>query len=107
MYIRKKQMIIEDGELKWKLMPVRFDGDAIRQLVEKAERLGYETEPIADGVCGLGTFILWGPTDQYHSFLIREVYENEWTSKHTVEQFTKMPKRMEREIESLRAACGR
>ena len=106
MYIRKKQLVVENGELKWKLMPIRFGIDAINQLMCEAENQGYVTEPIADGVCGLGIFILWGPTDQHRNFLIREVYENEWSSRHTVEQFTKMPKRMEQEIRKMRAELG-
>ena len=106
MYLRKKQLVVENGELKWKFVPIRFSGEAIENLVDEAERMGYEVEPIAEGVCGLGTFILWGPTEQHRSFLIREVYENEWTSRHTVEQFTKMPVKMKRELEKMGVVLG-
>lgn len=102
MYIRKKQLVVENDELKWKLLPIRFNGDAIRQLMDEAEKQGYVTEPVAEGVCGFGTFLMWGPTEQHRNFLIREVYENEWTSRYTVEQFTKMPKKLMRDVEKMK-----
>jgi len=102
--IRSKQLVFENGTTKWKMVPIRFPGDAVRKFTDECMEIGYDLEVLAEGGVGYGTYILWAPTEQYNNFMIREVYENEWSSCYLVEQFRKMSKALEKEVVALRAA---
>lgn len=101
--IRSKQFVCENGELKMKLMPIRFNGDVIKEFINSAFENGWEPEPLVEGTLGYGVFVMWAPQDGGNNFIVREVYENEWSSRYTVEQFRKPSKRLEKELEQLRA----
>ncbi len=101
--VRRKTLVYEDGQFKSKLVPIRFDTETIKNFIAETETLGYEMQFLREGVCGLGDFILWAPDNNFKNFLIREVYENEWTSRHTVEQFTKVTKKLQKIIDELEA----
>lgn len=59
------------------------------KLMDAAIDIGYECEVLDEGVCGIGTFILWSPDKEHYSFFVHEIYLNCWSSGQTVQRFQK------------------
>jgi len=61
-------------------------------LITNAAMNGCNVEIIEEGVLGLGLIAINGGED-YHSYVIREVYISSWSSGHTIRKYKKLPKK--------------
>lgn len=60
---------------------------------------GYDFIQLRDGVLLDGDFILVSPDDEHYSYVVREVYLNEWSSAYTVRRTAKISKALWDEAE--------
>ena len=70
-----------------KLFTIRFAQDLIDKYVEK----GGEMLTIDEGCLGVGNVILFDMTGKLKSFVIKEVYLNEWNSAQSIRGYNKLP----------------
>lgn len=76
-------------------MSKRYTLEACEDFISRYESMGGRAVTVEEGVLGLGTVVLDGRgTDPaLRSFIIREVYVNEWVSGHTVRGYRVLPKK--------------
>ena len=61
---------------------------------------GYDLITIDEGTLGYGHIIALAPDDKHYNVEIQEVYLNEWNSGHTIRNFDKISKRIEKLLET-------
>ena len=61
---------------------------------------GYDLITIEEGTLGYGHIIALAPDDKHYNVEIQEVYLNEWNSGHTIRNFDKISKRIEKLLET-------
>lgn len=71
---------------------------AITELIDRYLEKGGEVLQVEEGVLGHGFLILHG--NGLKTAIIREVYINEWTSKHSLRMYNKTPNVYLKMIES-------
>ena len=53
-----------------------------------------------EGTLGCGDVLLYDETGKLYTFVIREVYINEWSSGHTVRKYRKIPAKYQAMVEA-------
>lgn len=69
-------------------------------LMTNAAIKGLEVTTIEEGCLGLGKVVIDGGTE-YKSYVITEVFLNEWSSDHKIRKYNKLPKKYKQAIESI------
>jgi len=72
----------------------KYSVSAIDSLLASAQKDGYTVVQISEGVLGHGHLLLLAPSPDWYNAEIQEVYLNEWSSAHTVRQFSKFSARI-------------
>ena len=72
-------------------------GNFINEMSEN----GYECIQTDEGVLGNGDWILLSNDETKYNFEIREKFLNEWSSGQTIRRFSKLSKRLQKEINSI------
>lgn len=70
-------------------------------LMTNAAINGCEVATIEEGCLGLGKVVIDGG-EEYYSYVITEVYINEWSSGHTVRMYISLPKKYKKELETIK-----
>ena len=83
-----------------KLYPV----ETIDDLTCRYTNAGGEIYEMREGVLGHGDLLLYHPTGELKTIIIREKYINEWSSGHTVRAYNKMPAKYRKILESAGVA---
>lgn len=65
----------------------------VDNLIERYIKAGGEAVQTDEGSLGSGNWILFDTTDNLRSFVINEVYLNEWSSAHTIRGYKNLPKK--------------
>lgn len=74
-------------------MQALYSIEDLEALISKYQDKGGEVYRLGDESLGLGTVILTAPEELHlYSFIIKEVYLNEWSSGHTLRRYRKLPK---------------
>ena len=72
----------------------------LEALISRYEDEGGQVYRLGDESLGLGTVILTAPEELHlYSFIIKEVYLNEWSSGHTLRRYHKLPKKYKELVE--------
>lgn len=71
----------------------------VDNLIERYIKAGGEAVQTDEGVLGSGNWVLFDTTGKLRSFVINEVYLNEWSSAHTIRGYKKLPKKHEALLE--------
>lgn len=66
---------------------------SVEQLIQKYIEQGGEMLQMREGVLGCGDVLLYDPSGKLKTYVIREIYLNEWSSGQTVRAYNKMPKK--------------
>ena len=61
-------------------------------LITNAAISGCEVTTVEEGCLGLGTVVIDGG-EEFYSYVIKEVYLNEWSSGHKVRKYRQLPKK--------------
>ena len=61
-------------------------------LITNASIKGLEVTTIEEGCLGLGKIVIDGG-EKYKSYIITEVFLNEWSSDHKIIKYNKLPKK--------------
>ena len=96
MTMQKKNVV---GVCNMKYYTLKACNDLIARYAEKA---GMVVE-VQEGCLGLGVVALLDPVGKLKNFIIKERYENEWTSSHTIEtycDYNKVPKKYRKAFEN-------
>ena len=64
---------------------------ATQELIDKYVEKGGEMLTIDEGCLGVGNVILFDTNDKLKSFVIKEVYLNEWNSAQSIRCYNKLP----------------
>ena len=64
---------------------------ATQELIDKYVEKGGEMLTIDEGCLGVGNVILFDMTGKLKSFVIKEVYLNEWNSAQSIRGYNKLP----------------
>ena len=64
---------------------------ATQEFIDKYVDEGGEILTIDEGCLGVGNVILFDITDKLKSFIIKEVYLNEWNSAQSIRGYNKLP----------------
>lgn len=72
----------------------------VDNLIERYIKAGGEAVQTDEGSLGSGNWILFDTTGKLRSFVINEVYLNEWSSAHTIRGYNKLPKKYEALLEN-------
>jgi len=72
----------------------------VDNLIERYTKSGGEAVQTDEGVLGSGNWILFDTTGKLRSFVINEVYQNEWSSAHTIRGYKNLPKKYEALLEN-------
>lgn len=73
--------------------PKLYRLEAVENLIQRYFEHGGSMEELKPGSLGYGLTILYSPAENLKTFVIREVYLNEWSSGHTVRGYNRMPKK--------------
>lgn len=79
-----------------------YDYKAIDAFVDKLYANDYECCHVWEGILGSGDWICVAP-DGEHCYVIRERFVTSWSSTHTVEKFSKIPKKIQKELDDYYA----
>ena len=66
---------------------------AVENLIQRYLENGGSMEELKPGSIGYGVTILYDAAENLKTFIIKEVYLNEWSSGHTVIGYNRMPKK--------------
>ena len=64
---------------------------SVEELIAKYTEAGGQVLQMQEGTLGCGDILLHDPAGKLYTFVIREVYINEWSSGHTVRKYRKIP----------------
>ena len=73
----------------------------INNLISKYTKVGGEVVTIEEGVLGLGTLLLCHHDKHFKTFIIKEIFLNEWSSGNTVRGYKKCPQKYIKYAEQL------
>lgn len=68
-----------------------YSYEAVNDLICRYTDAGGEMYEMREGVLGCGDLLLYDFCDHLKTYVIREVYLNEWSSAHTIRAYNKMP----------------
>lgn len=74
---------------------------AVENLINEYREKGGEFFQIEEGSLGRGFCILYDWTGHLKTYIINEVYLNEWSSGHKVRAYNKIPKKYQKILENL------
>lgn len=74
-----------------KAAPKSYCLEAVESLMQRYFEHGGSMEELKPGSLGYGLTILYDPAENLKTFVIREIYMNEWSSRHTIRGYNKMP----------------
>ena len=69
-------------------------------LMANAAIKGLEITTIEEGCLGLGKVVIDGG-EEYKSYVITEVFLNEWSSDHKIRKYNKLPKKYRKIINQI------
>lgn len=69
-------------------------------LISNAAINGCEVTTIEEGCLGLGKVVIDGG-EEYYSYVITEVFLNEWSSGHKVRKYKNLPKKYKKSLETI------
>lgn len=72
----------------------------VDEFIQKYIKAGGDAYQTEEGTLGSGNWILFDTTGKLRSFVINEVYLNEWSSAHTIRGYKKLPKKYEALLEN-------
>lgn len=73
--------------------PKLYTLKAVENLIQRYLESGGSMEELESGSLGYGVTILYDAAENLKTFVIKEVYLNEWSSAHTVRGYNRMPKK--------------
>lgn len=74
---------------------------AVENLINEYREKDGEFFQIEEGSLGWGFCILYDWTGHLKTYIINEVYLNEWSSGHKVRAYNKIPKKYQKILENL------
>lgn len=81
-------------------MQALYSIEDLEALISRYEDEGGQVYRLGDESLGLGTVILTAPEELHlYSFIIKEIYLNEWSSGHTLRKYKKLPKKYKELVE--------
>ena len=81
-----------------------YSCEAVSDLLCRYTDAGGEMYEMREGVLGHGDLLLYHPTGELKTIIIREKYINEWSSGHTVRAYNQMPAKYRKILESAGVA---
>ena len=77
-----------------------YSTSAISKALDFLANHGYDIITVTEGTLGYGHIIALAPDDNHYNVEIQEKYLNEWSSGHTVRNFSKISPRIEKLLEN-------
>lgn len=75
--------------------------DNVIKLIDRYIERGGQAHQINEGVLMHGDWLLFDTNGRWKTIIIKEVYVNEWTSKHSVRMYNKTPLKYQKIIDKL------
>lgn len=77
-----------------------YTSTSVDELIAKYTEAGGQVLQMREGTLGCGDVLLYDETGKLYTFVIREVYINEWSSGHTVRKYRKIPAKYQAMVEA-------
>ena len=77
-----------------------YTSTRVDELIAKYTEAGGQVLQMREGTLGCGDVLLYDETGKLYTFVIREVYINEWSSGHTVRKYRKIPAKYQAMVEA-------
>lgn len=71
------------------------------KLINHLEDLNYWCCQVWDGCLGIGDWICWKDNSHY-TYIIKEVYLNEWSSAQTIRRYRRLPKKYAKALDDYK-----
>lgn len=101
-YYMKETLAVENGKLviKRKREPIHFEYQSVERFINSLCKYGYDCHQIDEGTLLIGDWICCPPENGNYAdyYVIRERYQNEWSSYMTVEPKRKLSARETEEL---------
>ena len=68
-----------------------YTSTSVDKLIADYTEAGGQVLQMREGTLGCGDVLLYDEAGKLYTFVIREVYINEWSSGHTVRKYRKIP----------------
>lgn len=68
-----------------------YTSTSVDKLIADYMKAGGQMLQMQEGTLGCGDVLLYDEAGKLYTFVIREVYINEWSSGHTVRKYRKIP----------------
>lgn len=65
--------------------------ESTQKLIDDYINAGGELFQMREGVLGLGDFVLYDISGKFKTYIVREVYLNEWSSGQSIRAYNKIP----------------
>lgn len=78
-----------------------YSCSAVKELIEEYVGRGGEAFTLEEGGVGYGLTLLYDFKNKLKTYVIKEVYLNEWSSGHTVRAYNKCPKKYKEMLEMI------
>lgn len=77
-----------------------YTSTSVDELIAKYTEAGGQVLQMREGTLGCGDVLLYDETGKLYTFVIREVYINEWSSGHTIRKYRKIPAKYQAMVEA-------